>query len=877
MTNISPLLQNKISTTGSSKNSNLNNRHEKLYLDLQKRANEVKPNEAKARLVEEGILGNPITEVKDMVKDGKNFVTAVKTGKMGDNNLGRINDLGLKFGAAIIATFLAFHSKTKTESLMRFIGGATFIGMMDLWPKLFINLPAKLVHGFRIDRKYISAQGDKKDFFLDNQFLVWDAYPEAQLRQDAQNAGIDYDSKNGKEKIQRKMQKTALQNRTLWMATAGFATPLLTAMIGNFVEPKVKELVVNKNVQNTKNMLYDLDGYLDGTVQKPTISQKLSQTKLGQKVKGSTLVQKATQDKSLAEIDKLFESYNGGKIDEKSFFSKLGELLNPADYLEKYKDIDDKTPLKKWTPSNLTGELQKIQKGFRKFDKDSLFAQFEAEAKNANRFSLVDYDAIKVAIGEDFSLGHVEQVLEKNNVGQAVRERILENSKKFDDNQGFQNFIKKLSTEFVAPLRAKSKAYLDLMNPILGSKSESAFTMEFSKTMNSVLKTLGLDDYKTLKALRSAHTDQMGEQGKTVLDMVSSSIQKLVKETSSDDDKYKAFIQSLCADFSDKGVENVALKLANAENIGKIMPQVDEIDGVSIRGIVNAFNGATQKPYISSVRKYIEEKGIRNIDVDKVLETIKSIPNSDKLSGEEAFLKAFEQINPDKNLLKEITQVVYETQSTNKGLLTLFEDFARNKHIDLSAIKSKAVICAGFERQVLETKEKLVQELEKLTDESAKKLKQTEIDEFDTAIKNLRKVFYDGTISTAANNNYMQNVIDYKDILRPFLNPDNYKQEIEALPKSNIKQTIEGLGKIFLESGGFKAGDRYGKATANYMACGSFTQHIKDFATSLSNNKAWMRIFGPMTVGLIAITLLVQPLFGKIDNEFPEEKNGGAR
>ena len=39
-----------------------------------------------------------------------------------------------------------------------------------------------------------------------------------------------------------------------------------------------------------------------------------------------------------------------------------------------------------------------------------------------------------------------------------------------------------------------------------------------------------------------------------------------------------------------------------------------------------------------------------------------------------------------------------------------------------------------------------------------------------------------------------------------------------------------------------------------------------------------MKIFGTMSIALVAITLLVQPLFGKIDKEFPGEgKNGGAR
>ena len=153
MTTISPLLQNRINgkntQTGA---SNPNNRHEKIYQDLQKRANEVRPNEAKAVMVKEGMLGNPFTEVKDGIKDVGNFFNAVKTGKIGDNNLGRINDLGLVLGSTLIATYLAAHSKTKTESIMRFIGGGTFLAMMQLWPKLFINNPARLVHGFRIDR-----------------------------------------------------------------------------------------------------------------------------------------------------------------------------------------------------------------------------------------------------------------------------------------------------------------------------------------------------------------------------------------------------------------------------------------------------------------------------------------------------------------------------------------------------------------------------------------------------------------------------------------------------------------------------------------------------------------------------------------------------
>jgi len=54
MTRVSPLLQNKLNNTNNTINPN--NRHEKIYEDLQKRAHEAKPNEAKAQMVKDGIL-----------------------------------------------------------------------------------------------------------------------------------------------------------------------------------------------------------------------------------------------------------------------------------------------------------------------------------------------------------------------------------------------------------------------------------------------------------------------------------------------------------------------------------------------------------------------------------------------------------------------------------------------------------------------------------------------------------------------------------------------------------------------------------------------------------------------------------------------------
>ena len=238
MTMISPLLQNQIKEQRTK-----NIEHEKIYEDLRKHANDVRPNAPKARLVHENLPQSVVSYFKDTKQDFVNLKDAVKTGKTSDNSLGRFNDLGMKIGGLLIATFLAIHSRSRNDAAMRFVGTGAFFASMKLWPKIFINTPAKLIHGVDPGLKYISAQGDKKDFYLDNQFLPWDI--------------TDITD----EKEQRRHQKVALQNRTLWMATAGAGVPLMTALLSNKLEPVVADVIaaqsanhVNKHTRTAAQM-----------------------------------------------------------------------------------------------------------------------------------------------------------------------------------------------------------------------------------------------------------------------------------------------------------------------------------------------------------------------------------------------------------------------------------------------------------------------------------------------------------------------------------------------------------------------------------------------------------------------------------------------
>ena len=794
MTYISPILQNKLNISTNKQAPSTQSHHERAYVELQKRANEVKPNEAKAKLVDEGMLGNPITAIKDDFNDVKNFFKTVKTGEMGDNSLGRINDLGLKLGAFLIASFLALKSKTKTNAIMSYVGGATFIGMMSLWPKLFINIPARLVHGFRIDRKYISAQGDKKDFGLDNQFYVWDAYPEEQLRKDAKRAGIDYDSENGKEKIQRKIQKTTLQNRTLWMATAGFATPLLTSIIGNYVEPVVEKAVVAHDV-NKVNKIFNDGGFVDFI---------------------KSVKPEVRNEKELASI---LESAKDAPL-EGGFLRDIAKTLFPTDFILKYKDIDDANALKDFKPFGVIEELRDIYHSLATLKTDdlnldeildsctikSVDSAFEALGATASPIdgafgtlgaTVSSIDGAQEAVDDAMKLASLKNALDTNpsiqklkdelgklDFSKEFKEKVMKKADAISDKKDFFKFVEAYNKGPVAQLRARLKAYADLLNPVVGSKSESASTLEYSKAMKKVFSGLGFKtpDYFKLKDL----------QDKEAVAYLSELVSKAVKGTDAD---YKAFLESVTLGQMDDSVLNIIKQLQDKDTLSQIAIDEASIDGIDLKGLNKAL-----------------------------------------LGGDEEFAR------------KILSNVV------------------ENKKIDLDATRIRMLLCANFERRLADG-------------------------EFNGCDKEvlgaIKKAIYDGDYNVFKNGAYAFNEGSVKDVAKEVFNFEKFS-EIEKDVADKLKMFI-GMADDSLEKG--KGLKKYlesiyaifenGKDTTNqaldYTRCSSVMNNLRNFAKRLSNNKIWLHTFLPMTIILVAVTLLVQPLFGKIDKEFPEEKNGGAK
>ena len=221
----------------------------------------IKPLPSNGKLVRNGLFDSPSEFRKDMIYDWNAFKHAVK-GEANDHELGRLNDVGMKLGGLAIATYLFTRKQTPMTKIFEFIGLGTFFAAMDLWPKLFIQLPAQLIHGVNVRQQYEDSFGRKKMFYQDHQFIPWDLYSDDEINRIGDRLGVDKDMPNRRDFIQERMRKLALQNNTLWMLTAGFATPLMSALMCNLLEKPVASFLDNRTSKQADRLLTDFDSQI---------------------------------------------------------------------------------------------------------------------------------------------------------------------------------------------------------------------------------------------------------------------------------------------------------------------------------------------------------------------------------------------------------------------------------------------------------------------------------------------------------------------------------------------------------------------------------------------------------------------------------------
>lgn len=214
----------------------------------------IKPLEDKAVLLPSRIFGSPIEYAKDFKKDIVSIGKAAK-GKANDHELGRINDLAMKLGSLGLASYLFVKNPLKLSKAMEFVGFGTFFASMALWPKLFIQAPLKARTGVDIHQKYIDSQGRKKMLHQDPQYDLTDLYSRKDLDKMGKKLGVSENLPDRDSFIKQRAKKTAIQGNTLWMMTAGLATPIMSALGCNLAEQPLTSAMEKFDLSTTQKAM----------------------------------------------------------------------------------------------------------------------------------------------------------------------------------------------------------------------------------------------------------------------------------------------------------------------------------------------------------------------------------------------------------------------------------------------------------------------------------------------------------------------------------------------------------------------------------------------------------------------------------------------
>ncbi len=233
----------------------------------------IKPLEGRGHLINNNILNYPVSVFKDAIYNAKSLKHTLQ-GKANDHELGKLNDVSMMTGGLAIAGYLFTRKQTPMTKGMEFVGLASFLASMAIWPKIAIQLPAYLIHGINVQKQYEDSFGRKKFFYQDPQFIPWDLYSDKEIEKIGNRLGVDKNIPDRRSAIQEKMRKIAVQNNTLWMMTAGFATPVMSALICNKTEPYLSKWLNDRQNKKADKIIANIGKYSE-KYKKNTIKNEL--------------------------------------------------------------------------------------------------------------------------------------------------------------------------------------------------------------------------------------------------------------------------------------------------------------------------------------------------------------------------------------------------------------------------------------------------------------------------------------------------------------------------------------------------------------------------------------------------------------------------
>lgn len=829
----------------------------------------IKPLEDKAILLPSRIIGSPIDYAKDIGRDFLVIGKATK-GKANDHELGRINDLAMKAGSLALASYLFIKNPLKLSKTMEFVGFGTFFGAMALWPKLFIQAPIKARTGVDIHQKYIDSYGRKKMLFQDPQYDMTDLYSRKDLDKIAKKMHISEDLPDRDNFIKQRAKKTAVQGNTLWMMTAGFATPIGSALMSNVAEKGLKSIFERNALKKTENAVRGIE---------PKYFKE-----------AKTFV----KDLKTKTADKAFNKFmqnNANKVMDEKLTSQLTELLckdlKAANIHKAVKsELYNMKPAVKLTETNLVQILKDLN------IPETVFTSLPNDVSNTVSEALRQgsYSSIANVLSHVAANGTREQAkIARSIEGRLTRAAVQAKQTTFANQRAKINDLRNVVNGFAAK-QVNLENYIyervgDQSNTFIANHWDK-FTNKLLDGLNlsqSELKALSQGDMKVLDAKLTAIASNQASDT-----LVTKNLNKLVSKLTNElpnipeNSSKRKFVDGLI-----NSLNKIDTKLKKPVKKLGTNVQIDALKDDTNKKISTVLNN-TSKKINSTLKKGTFE--------DLVDDLVKEIDVYEKTTGAEFKNQVADSI---KNISNETRK-----KATEKGFKHLAKELQTNQIGSLESIinynvKDRALGAkASFFRalQVLDVYNQSDDVLlAKFRDYYKNDLHRTNVS--DKELKNLVRKCKEMIVSSSVTDHVEKlktarfdfTIDEYKAVMDlVYRQPNKLVDKASATVKNAYKEyaddfvynvanwkpdvtkeleryVIEDLGNHV--SGG-------GPVQRNTLVGKPFKTLIQDAAKQKYNTNKWLKIFGVSFAALVGITLAVGLTFGKkskIERELEEK------
>ena len=791
----------------------------------------IKPLPSKGRLLNGNIFNAPAIMVKDAVYDVKAFKHAMQ-GNANDHELGKLNDVGLKLGGLAIAGYLFTKKQTPVTKGMEFVGLASFLASMAIWPKLAIQLPAYLIHGVNVQKQYEDSFGRKKSFYQDPQFIPWDLYSDKEIDKMGNRLRVPKDIPNRRDAIQEKMKKIAIQNNTLWMLTAGFATPVMSALICNQTEPYLAKWLNNRKNKKADLILTNLDEHSKKYDTHNATNNIENQIKLHA---GKPITEEV--------INSVADAFDGmDSVTAESFKADLRELMTSNTHTiskdstkaisKNLKDIFKGKPISKDAVDAIIPNENNMFNIF----KENNFIKTDADDKALKAISDKILLAVKKNVetynqnrpeAEQLDFEYIKKLIRSHKVNEHPIKSVLNNSTSATFSQEIQANLRNIAKAFDA-FNAKTNALNEYAVTKVGSAPETVIANYWNNISKDLLTTLGISP----KEIEKVRFDR---------NLTGELLRNKIESIVSDDATYKKVMKDLVA------------KVASLDS--EIKPSDITTYNEKVDTLFNEFGEFLKDKQFSNTAKAIA--GVNNNDNVGTLKNIQKSFVSERLSGvKSSFYRLINTLDFYRRIAKNVNSI---------DILKQYPREVREELIELC----KIITLQGHSSDNA-TKFYMLRNPHPSDDMS------------DIVVKNGKienKYFGKGAVNTTTD--IPNDKFFYQRAMQLMFGDKMDKETTEILEGSIIKPNVteyrENVVKII-------GGENYfAKPRHRISPVNDAGSEFKFLLTGIApdelffkagqqafNTRKWLKIFGAFGGVLLGVTVLAQFFFGKM----PDKKAG---